>query len=57
MQILLDEQLKKKLTSQEQGDKRRNAETPNAGSNLQNNNKSAQFVSRGTKFLRLWRYN
>jgi hypothetical protein len=57
MQILLDDQLKKKLTSQEQGEKRRNGETPNVGSNLQNNNKSAQVVSRGTKFLRLLRYN
>jgi hypothetical protein len=56
MQILLDDQLKKKLTSQEQGEKRRNGETPNVGSNLQNN-KSTQVVSRGTKFLRLLRYN
>jgi hypothetical protein len=57
MQILLDDQLKKKLTSQEQGEKRRNGETPNVGSSLQNNNKSAQVVSRGTKLLRLLRYN
>ncbi len=55
MQILLDDQLKKKLTSQEQGEKRRNGETPNVGSSLQNNNN--QVVSRGTKLLRLLRYN
>lgn len=57
MQILLDEQLKKKLTSQEQGEKRRNGEVSSVGSNFHNNTKSTQLVSRGTKFLRLWRYN
>ncbi|CAG2118059.1 unnamed protein product, partial [Medioppia subpectinata] len=60
MQILLDEQLKSKLTSQESGYKPRMGDI----TALNNNNNGSDtktsmypIVSRGTKFLRLWRYN
>ncbi|CAG2160348.1 unnamed protein product [Oppiella nova] len=54
MQILLDEQLKTKLTSQEMGDKRRNGDITALNAT---DNKTSPMVSRGTKFLKLWRYN
>ncbi|XP_054167914.1 bicaudal D-related protein homolog isoform X2 [Oppia nitens] len=55
MQILLDEQLKSKLTSQESGDKRRNGDTNGMNGTAITNNKTV--MSRGNKLLRLLRYN